>query len=191
MIKLYEQRGFTVASIHADPEFEPLRPYFPILHVCGADDHVPDIERYIRTVKDRARSAYCTLPFQRLPRIIVIHLIRNAVFWLNAFPAAHGVSDNISPRCLLTGYEVDYNKHVRLEFGKYVQTNETHDHQMLDCTTGAIGLGPTGNRTGTHWFFSLASGTGSLALAGPGFPCHKRLSSGSPPLGANNTCPSL
>ena len=50
--RIYEQRGLKISSILADPEFEPLRRYFPQLNTCGKNEHVPDIERYIRTVKD-------------------------------------------------------------------------------------------------------------------------------------------
>jgi hypothetical protein len=58
VIRLYEHRGFKVNNILADPEFKMLRPYFPMLNTCGADKHVPDIVRAIRTIKDRVRSAH-------------------------------------------------------------------------------------------------------------------------------------
>ena len=34
IIKLYEHRGFQVTVILADPEFEQLRPWFPMLNCC-------------------------------------------------------------------------------------------------------------------------------------------------------------
>ena len=58
----------------------------------------------------------------------------------------------------MIGQEIDYNKHVRLEFGEYVQTHEEHDSSMTDRTLGAICLGPTGSERGTHWFMCVASG---------------------------------
>jgi hypothetical protein len=58
----------------------------------------------------------------------------------------------------MTGQEIDYNKHVRLEFGEYVQTHEEHDNAMTDRTLGMICLGLTGNEHGTHWFMCVASG---------------------------------
>jgi hypothetical protein len=58
VFNLYHHRGFTITKLFADPEFEALRPWFPCLDTCGANDHIPDIERFIRTVKDRSRSAY-------------------------------------------------------------------------------------------------------------------------------------
>jgi hypothetical protein len=89
---------------------------------------------------------------------MLVRLIYNAVFWLNAFPHADGVSDTLSPRYLLTGQHLDYRKHVRLEFGAYVQTHEDHTNNMAARTVGAICLGPSGNEQGGHYFLSLMSG---------------------------------
>ena len=72
---LYHQRGFRIVSMLADPEFEPIRPEFPYLNCCAMNEHVPDIERYVRTVKDRVHSTYRMLPFKRVPRVMLIHLI--------------------------------------------------------------------------------------------------------------------
>ena len=44
---LYHGRGFTVDSIYANSEFEPLRPDFPFINTSDADNHQPDIERAI------------------------------------------------------------------------------------------------------------------------------------------------
>ena len=50
--RLYHHRGFHITSITCDPEFEALRPSFPMLNCCAAGKHVPEIERYIHTLKD-------------------------------------------------------------------------------------------------------------------------------------------
>jgi hypothetical protein len=63
VINLYVKRGFRVTAILADNEFEALRQWYPSLNTCAADEHVPEIERYIRTVKDRSRSTHRMLPF--------------------------------------------------------------------------------------------------------------------------------
>ena len=160
VVNTYQRRGFRVTHILADPEFEPIKTALPAIsfNLCAQDEHIPGIERYIRTVKDRARSGYNALPFQHLPRIMVSRLIGNAVFWLNAFPHPDGVSDTLSPRYLLTGKHLDYNKHVRLEFGAYAQTHEEHSNDMQRRTIGAICLGPSGNEQGGHYFMSLMTG---------------------------------
>jgi hypothetical protein len=58
----------------------------------------------------------------------------------------------------VTGNQVNYSKHCRLEFGEYVQTHEEQDNTMIPRTKGALALRPTGNVQGSHLFFSLASG---------------------------------
>ena len=83
VINMYRHRGFIVSTLLVDGEFEPIRPWFPQLNTCAENEHVPDIERFIRTVKDSTRSTYSVLPFTRLPRIMIIQLVKNAVFWSN------------------------------------------------------------------------------------------------------------
>ena len=158
IVNLYRSRGFNISTIMADHEFELLRPTFPYLNTTARDEHVPDIERCIRTVKDRTRSTYNVLPYRNIPRLVLIHLVKNTVLWLNALPVHDGVSRVHSPRYLMTGRELTYSKHAVIEFGKYVQTHEEHNNSMSSQTLGAICLGPTGNSQGGHWFMSLTSG---------------------------------
>jgi hypothetical protein len=156
----YERRGFKVTVVQADPEFEPLQAELGHIqfNFCAQDEHVPDVERFIRTIKDRTRSCYNTLPFSRIPRLVIIRMVYNAVFWLNAFPHRDGASSTLSPRYILTGKQLDFAKHVRTEYGAYVQTHEQHTNDMNSRTLGAICLGPMGNEQGGHYFMSLASG---------------------------------
>jgi hypothetical protein len=149
-----------VGTVNADGDFKPLQEEIPSVsfNLCTNDEHVPEIERYIRTVKDRMRSGYNSLPFEWVPRMMVIRLAANSVFWLNAFPHPDGVSESLSPQFLITGQRLDYKKHVRLEFGAYVQTHEEHTNGMEARTVGAICLGPTGNEQGGHYFMSLGTG---------------------------------
>ena len=160
VVSIYHRRGFNIRRILADPEFEAVETAMPGIsfNLCAQDEHIPGVERYIRTVKDRARSGYNALPFQHLPRLMVSRLVGNAIFWLNAFPHPDGVSQTLSPRYIMTGKHIDYKKHVRLEFGAYVQTHEDHNNDMQRRTVGAICLGPSGNEQGGHYFMSLSTG---------------------------------
>jgi hypothetical protein len=158
VLNLYKSRGFIVDSLFADSEFEVLRPWHPNLNTAAADEHVPDIERHIRTIKDSTRSTYRMLPFRRLPRIILIHLVKNAVFWLNAVPTNDGITRRFSPRYIITGQHLHASKHAVIPFGAYVQTHEQHNNDMTQRTLSSICLGPTGNVQGGHWFMSLTSG---------------------------------
>ena len=58
----------------------------------------------------------------------------------------------------MTGKHLDFRRHVRAEFGSYVQTHEEHNNSMQSRTVSAICLGPTGNEQGGHYFMSLATG---------------------------------
>ena len=158
VIALYRHRGFEISTILADNEFEAIRPQFPMLNCAAANEHVPEVERLIQTIKDRVRSTYRMLPYKHIPRTMLIHLTKNSVFWLNAFPARDGVSSKHSPRYIMTGQELSYTHHVQLEFGEYVQTHEEHNNEMMERTIGAICLGPTSNQQGSHWFLSLSTG---------------------------------
>jgi hypothetical protein len=159
---LYMKRGFRLNHMLMDGQFESIRGDLSLMQIelncVSADEHVPEIERHIRTVKERCRCVYNTLPFKKLPNRIVTELVYYSTFWLNSFPVNDGVSKVLSPRSLIVGMEIDYSKHCQLEFGTYVQTHEEHDNSMHARTTGAITLRPTGNLQGGYYFFSLTTG---------------------------------
>jgi Reverse transcriptase (RNA-dependent DNA polymerase) len=160
----YTKRGFKVKTLLLDGEFDKDGLNGEVaglgcnMNAVAREEHVPEIERNIRTIKDRSRSVVTVLPFQQIPARIVIELIHYCVFWLNSFPRKHGISDALSPRAIVVGAKVNYNNHCKLEFGTYVQTHEQHDNSMTPRTTGAIALRPSGNAQGGHYFFSLTSG---------------------------------
>jgi len=159
---IYAMRGFIITIILGDNEFEPYRGMLAsdriYLNITSADEHVPEVERYIRTIKERCRAIYNTLPFKKFPALVVVHMVYFSVFWLNSFPAKQGISSKTSPRTIITGYTIDFNAHCRLEFGAYVQTHESHSNDMNPRTIGAICLGPRGNIQGGYNFMSLVTG---------------------------------
>jgi hypothetical protein len=162
VISMYRQRGFRVRECHGDGEFESLRACLADvgtqLNVTAEDEHVPEAERYIRTLKERARAAYNMVPFRRMPGVMIVELVHFANYWLNMFPANDGVSSTLSPRRIMTGQYCDYALHAQLQFGEYAQVHEVHDNSMSTRTTGAIALRPTGNAQGGYYFMSLSTG---------------------------------
>jgi hypothetical protein len=98
---IYRRRGFCVTHILMDGQFEPIRGDLAGLHITlntvANDEHVPEVERYIRTIKDRTRSTYNSLPFNRMPARMIVEMVSHSVFWLNSFPALDGVSRTLSP----------------------------------------------------------------------------------------------
>lgn len=128
------------------------------LNSVSEDEHIPKIEQYIRRVKERARATLNSLPFNKLSTRITVQMIQGCVMWLNSFPANDGISDTHSPRTIVTGKQINYKQHCRIEFRAYAQIHGDHDNTMATRTTGAIVLRPTGNAQGGHFFFSLTIG---------------------------------
>jgi hypothetical protein len=100
-----------------------------------------------------------------------MELAKREVFWLNTFLPAGGISDTLSPRMIVTGQPIQYDRHCRFNFGEYVQTHEQHDNTMASRTVGALALRPTGNDQ-----------AGKLLLFQPGHrTCAQPTASHSPP----------
>ena len=58
------------------------------VYCVAAEEHVPEIERHIRTIKERSRGVVCMLPFKQLPPRIVIELIHYVIFLAQQLPRA-------------------------------------------------------------------------------------------------------
>ena len=108
------------------------------LNITGRDEHVPEIERFIRTVKERARAVVNTLPFEILPHRLIVEIVYNVMFWINCFPHKDGIHTTLSPRTIVTGSKINYNKHCKLQFGTYVQMHEQHTNSMIPRTSGPL-----------------------------------------------------
>ena len=129
-----------------------------VLNEASRDEHVGEIERFIRTVKERMRAIYNTLPFQKIPARLVAEMAKACVFWLNSLPPQSNFGNALSPRTIMTGQRLDFKRHCRFQFGEYVQTHEQHNNSMMSRTVGALALRPTGNAQGGFYFLSLSTG---------------------------------
>ncbi len=78
IIMVYARAGFTIQTILMDNEFDKVKDHVShaILNTPAASEHVGDIERQIRVIKERCRGILCTLPYPRLPQIMLIHLLQ-------------------------------------------------------------------------------------------------------------------
>jgi hypothetical protein len=164
--KLYLNRGFHITTLLVDGEFAPLQVLIqsmssgPRVNLTSASEHVPEIERQIRVVKERSRSLQHSLPFNWTQRLITIHIVFTAVKLLNHFPLKGGISDTVSLKTIMTGETLDFKKHLSLQLGRYcqVQEEDTPRNSQLPRTQRAICLGPSGNIQGGFKFMSLTSG---------------------------------
>ncbi len=108
-------------DVHADMECECIINNFTPMRVnlMPRDAHMGEVEHSIRTVKEQVQADVHSLPFKRLPKILVIELVRRAVRLLNQFPALDSVSDTMSPTTIMMGMPpIDYN-HLTINFGSY------------------------------------------------------------------------
>ena len=137
-----------------DNDFEKLRNLVPILAIntTAAREHVPEVEWKIRLIKERGRGILNTLPFKKMPRLMLIELIYHVVLWLNAFPAKSGVSEMLSPHEIVYRHKLDFAKHCKSPFGMYckVHNDPMRTNTMATRSTPAIVLSPTGNLQGTY-----------------------------------------
>ena len=160
-IDLYQGRGFNVVDVHADMDFEcikhDIRPM--LMNLNAHDDHVGEVERSIRTIKERVCADVHSMLFRRLPKMMIVELVRRAILILNQFPAQDGVSGTLSPLTIMTGKpNPDYHS-MKVEFGSYAQVFEENSptNTNKSRTTGAIALNPTGNAQGDYYFMSLST----------------------------------
>jgi hypothetical protein len=134
-----------------------------MINLASANEHVPEIERIIRIVKERCRSTRHSLPFETIPKLMTIHIVLNVlnvVKLLNFFPTKGGVSDTLSPKTIMSGETLDFKKHLSLQIGQYCQVHEedTPRNSQVTRTKWAISLGPSGNLQGGFKFMALNSG---------------------------------
>ena len=81
VVSLYKARGFQVQMIMADDEFKSMKDTMMehhgiTLNTTSANEHVPEIERTIRVIKERNRSSISGLPYTHYPKMIYGHSYR-------------------------------------------------------------------------------------------------------------------
>jgi hypothetical protein len=153
MYKYYLQRGFHIKTVQPDGEFAHLKPLIesmtggPMVNLASANEHVPEIERRIRVAKEQCRATRHSLPYERIPKLMTIHIV---VKLLNFFPTKGDVSDTLSPKTIMSVETLDFKKHLSLQIGQYCQVHEedTPRNSQVARTKGALSLGPSGNIQG-------------------------------------------
>ena len=104
------------------------------------------------------------MPFKRISKLVIVHIVASAIFWINAFPPSTpgaGLSDTKCPVKLIFGSTVDYKKVCRLQPGEYVEVHQEDEPQNtidIDQNVGAIALGPQQNLQGGYFFEILLTG---------------------------------
>ena len=77
--QVYQHRGFEIVNLLMDGEFEPIRGDLAslgiTLNTVANDEHVAEVERYIRTLKEQTRAIYNTLPFKQIPSQVIVEMV--------------------------------------------------------------------------------------------------------------------
>ena len=86
------------------------------------------------------------------------HMVFFVVKLLNYFPVKGGVSDQYSPKAIMSGKVIQFKQYC-LPFGTYCQIHEEDGprNSLLAHTQGAISLGPSKNIQGGQHFYKLNS----------------------------------
>ena len=152
-----------IRTLLMDQEFDKVEPEIDEsieVNTPGSRDHIPEIERSIRTTKERSRSIIAVSPFDYFPDQYVIHLVYFATTMLNCLPSQSGLYGRYSPRELVFRRSVDYQKHCSIEFGAMVEASEdaTITNTMASRTYRGLYLGNTFNIQGAHKVFDIKTG---------------------------------
>ena len=163
IVALYSRAGYVCQLGLMDNEFEKVKELVADLieiNTTAANEHVPEIERKIRHVKERCRTCKASLPFEFMPNLMIRSLVTHMVMMINAHIDKSGISDVYSPRELVLRWQLDWTKHCRAPFGVYciAYDDPTITNTQEERATEAICLGPTGNFNGTYKFLSLKTG---------------------------------
>ena len=161
VIALYRKRGFEVTDILGDGEFnnQDIRDaVHPVLiQITPPEEHQPEVERSIRLIKERSRSATHSVPFRRYPKVMTTNLVKSVVMWLNAFPSTSGISRDVSPASIVEGRSKPNMNIARVPFGSYAICYTKTTNTMKSRAIRGIALMES-NETGGHYFMNLTSG---------------------------------
>ena len=123
--KFYQKPRFKVELVLAAKQFQcldiKLGEAKVLLNIAAQDKHVPEIECFIRVIKEQACCALSNTPFKKVPSRMIVGLIASSVFYINGLPWEGGVSMILSPMTIITGRKLDYKKHCQIPFGTYAQ----------------------------------------------------------------------
>ena len=97
--QIYHSRGFKIINMYADNELHKVKhEILPIrLECCEVDDHVPEVERSIQTVKNESRTLCHAMPYKCIPRIMVREIVKQGNNFLNAFGNGKYTAQGMTP----------------------------------------------------------------------------------------------
>jgi hypothetical protein len=162
--KMYLLRGFCIVVIKGDHEFDSIsdlavgHPTKPILDWAAESQHCGLIEQNIQFLKEKIWSLCHSLPFERVPAIMVVRVVMHIVKFVNGFLRKGGVK-HFSPGEIMTGQRLHAND-LSIGFGTYCQVAENVEprNSLAPHTRAAISLGNSGTLSDGQIFLALDTG---------------------------------
>ncbi len=108
-------------TIRADLEFATIQalvgelPTNPTMELAAQGEHVGLAERNIRFLKEKVWSLQHTLPFEKVPKYMLIHMVFAATKVMNMFPCKGG-NKYYSPGAIMTEKGISVND-LKIAFG--------------------------------------------------------------------------
>ena len=118
------------------------------INTVSRDEHEKKIERCHRMIKNRSRCCCAMVPFDFLPRMMLMNLLKTVVFCINVFMWKKGVYKTMSTLAIVEGTVLDFRLNFRVLHGELLQTCEGTDNTMTQSTTDAVALVPNCNMQG-------------------------------------------
>ena len=166
VITFYKVKGFIVKFVFSDNELKPMKEAIhdegnADLNLSAPNEHVPEVERNIKTIKERVRCSINDMPYDKLPKNFKRELVTTCTSMLNAHPRSAGVSQIYSPREIVTGKRLDFKKHCLIAPGDYCLVHEERltTNTMKPRASRAVAIGVSSNMQGAYQFLMLDTGS--------------------------------
>jgi hypothetical protein len=126
--------------------------------LAAASQHVGLVECNIRFLKEKTWLIRHSLPFERIPALMLVRMVQHSVQFMNSFPRNRGLK-HYPPSAIMTGALLHMSQ-LQLKFGSYCQVAEdvTPRSSLAARTRGAISMEPSGNLSGGQRFLALDTG---------------------------------
>ena len=158
-----KKQGFKVTTLRVDGESGIVTDKENVIELnnmgvtvdpCVSGDHIPNVERKIRTIKERVRCMASVLPFELCNKLEDM-LVKWSVSRIN-LEVTVNTTEYTCPREKVYNIRTDVERETKHEFGEYVQLIEGKGDS--ERSRGAVALLPTGNSDGSWYYYVLSNG---------------------------------
>jgi len=99
-------------------------------------------------MKDRTHCFWVSLPFKKVPKIMIDEYCIMVTACLNDFPNKNGISTTMSPASIILGRGKIDGNNLKATFGRYYEVYSGTDNTNRERHTCAICLHPSNSQGG-------------------------------------------